>query len=90
MKLNLTPRDRDSLSKLGNPELRLRATILSEVIQDGIKESAGVVSIQELIRQRDVIVGVLKDRQNPAKKIHSKPDDIVISLKPLYTFTRRA
>ncbi len=84
--MKLTPaQERDSLQKLSITDLKHRISLAECVIMDAIKESAGATAIREVIRQRDQIVKVLKDKR--AKK--RKPGGVVIQLQPLNILARR-
>ena len=84
----MTFREKQSLMKLSDTELKRRIELAECVILDGIKELAGESAIKEVIRQREVIIRALKDkrRQRVEKK---KPEGIVIGLKALNLFMRR-
>lgn len=75
--------ERDSLQNIPSIEIKRRIELAEAIINDGIKESVGATRLKEVIRQKDVLVRVLKDRERKRKPVHKKPDDIIISLKPL-------
>jgi len=84
----MTASERDSLMKLSESELRRRIELAECVIMDGIKEQAGETALKEVIRQRDVIIGALKDKRH-AKRRKKQPEGIVIGLKALNLYPRR-
>lgn len=78
--------ERDSLMKVPTTEIKRRIQLAECIIADGIKECVGETNLKEVIRQRDVLIGVLKDRD---RKKAPKPEGIVIKLKPLDIRVRR-
>ena len=84
--MKLTPaQERDSLMKLSITELKHRISLAECVIMDGIKECASAASIKEVMRQRNQIVKVLKDKRTRKRK----PGGVVIQLQPLNLLVRR-
>ena len=84
----MTARERDSLMKLSESELKRRIDLAECVIMDGIKEQAGETALKEVIRQRDVIIGALKDKRTQRFR-SKKPEGIIVGLKTLNLFMRR-
>ena len=82
----MTLGERDKLNKLPIADLRRRVALAEAVIADGIRECAAESRIREVIRQREVIVGVIRDRERKQAK---QPDGIIIGLKTLTLFARR-
>ena len=82
--------ERDSLMRLSTGELQGRIDLAEAIITDGIKESASAKRIKEVIRQRDVLVQVLKDKMaGSSAAIMQRKDGVVIKMNPLVLKLRR-
>jgi len=82
--------ERDSLMRLPAGELQRRVDLAEAIIMDGIKESASTKRIKEIIRQRDVLVQVLKDKvAGSSAAIMQQKDGVVIKMNPLVLKLRR-
>jgi len=84
----MTFREKQSLMKLSDTELKRRIDLAECVILDGIKELAGESAIKEVIRQKEVIIRALKDKRTQRIK-KKKPEGIIVGLKTLNLFMRR-
>ena len=84
----MTFREKQSLMRLSDSELKRRIELAECVIMDGIKELVGETAIKEVIRQRDVVIRALKDKRTQRVK-KKKPEGVIVGLKALNLFMRR-
>ena len=75
----MTLSERDSLNAVGTPELIGRLKLAEQIISDGIVEGVLIHQLAEIVRQREVLEGVIEDRTRPENRPKiKKPDHIIL------------
>jgi hypothetical protein len=80
--------ERDHLQKLPTNDLAVRVVIANFMLDVGRRSGASLRNLNEIQRQKAVLMDVLKDRELQRPK-PSGPKDVVIQLKPLELKVRR-